>query len=104
MNSIVCVFEEFRVRLFCLVHLNMSCRYECTCCLAVFMFMRGERIVMSSAYVISFILLFGGVGMSDVHILNSVGESTPPCGTPVFIVAYFDFVLLSGANCLRPRM
>ena len=49
---------------------------------------------MSSTYVVSFIfLLFGGVGMSDVYILNSVGESTPPCGTPVFIVACFDFVL-----------
>ena len=35
-NSIVCVFEGFRIRLFCLVQLNMSCRYECTCCLAVF--------------------------------------------------------------------
>ena len=28
MNSIVCVFEGFRIRLFCLVQLNMSCRYE----------------------------------------------------------------------------
>ena len=24
----------------------------------------------------------GGVGMSDVYILNRVGERTPPCGTP----------------------
>ena len=56
---------------------------------------------MSSAYVISFILLFGGVGMSDVaiYILNSVGESAPPCGTPVFIDACFDFVLLYSVNC-----
>ena len=60
--SIVCVFEGFRIRLFCLIQLNMSCRYECTCCLAVFMFTWVERIVMSSANVISFILLFGGVG------------------------------------------
>ena len=37
-NSIVCVFEEFRIRLYCLVQFNMSCRYECTCCLVVFMF------------------------------------------------------------------
>ena len=34
-----------------------------------------------------FILLLSGVGMSDVYILKSVGESTPPCGTLVFIVA-----------------
>ena len=82
----------------------MSCRYECTCCLAVFMFAWVERIVMSSAYVISFILLFGGVGMSDVYILNSVGESTPACGTPVFYVAYFAFPFLHSVNCLRPRI
>ena len=42
--------------------------------------------------------------LSDVYILNSVGESTPPCGTPVFIVACFNFVLLYSVNCLRPRM
>ena len=80
-NSIACIFERLRITLFCLVQLSMSFRYECTCCLAVFMFLLVERIVMTSAYVISFILLFGGVGMSDVHILNSFGESTPLCGT-----------------------
>ena len=47
---------------------------------------------MSSAYVMSFVLLLGGVGISDVYILNSVDESTP-CGTLVFVVACFDFVL-----------
>ena len=102
-NSIACVFEVFRIRLFCLIQLNMSCRYECTCCLAVFMFVWVESIVMSSAYAISFILLFGDVGISDVYLLNSAAESTPPCRTPVFIVACFDFVLYS-VNFLRPRM
>ena len=51
-----------------------------------------------------FILLIGGVGMSDVYILNSVGESTSPCGTLVFIVACLDFVLSYSVNCLRPVM
>ena len=37
-NSIVCVFKGFRIRLFYLAQLNMSCRYECTFYLAVFMF------------------------------------------------------------------
>ena len=37
-NAIPCIFVGFRIRLFCLIQLNMSCRYECTCCLAVFMF------------------------------------------------------------------
>ena len=53
-----------------------------------------KRIVMSSAYVISFTLLCGSVGMSDVYILNSVGESIPPFGTPVFIVASSDLVVV----------
>ena len=33
----------------------------------------------------TFILFFGCVGKSDVHILNNVGESTSPFGTPVFL-------------------
>ena len=100
MNSIVCVFEGFSIILFCLVQLNISCRYACTCCLVVFTFSWVERIVMSSSYIISFIL-FGGVWMSDVYTLSSVGESIPPCRTPVFIVDCFDFVWL---YCFRPRM
>ena len=53
---------------------------------------------------LSFILLFGGVGMSDVYILNTVGESSPSCRTLVFIVTCFDFVLLYNVNCLRLQM
>ena len=64
-NSIVRVFEVFRNRSLCLIQLNMFFRYECTCCSAVFMFVWIERTVMSSAYITCFILLFGGVGMSD---------------------------------------
>ena len=81
----------------------MFCRYECTCCLAAFMFMWIERIAMSSAYVISFILLFGGVWMSDVYILNRAGESTSPVKL-CFYCCCFDFVLLYSVNCLRPGM
>ena len=36
--------------------------------MAVFMFVCVEILVMSSAYVISFILLFGGVGISDMYL------------------------------------
>ena len=42
---------------------------------------------MPSVYVLSFILLFGDVGMSGEYLLSNVGESNSPCGTPVFIVA-----------------
>ena len=39
-----------------------------------------------------------------MYRLNSVGESTPVCGTPVWIVACFEFVLLDSVYCLRHRM
>ena len=31
-----------------------------------------------------------GVGKSTVNMLNSVGESTSPCGTPVFVFLNAD--------------
>ena len=49
-----------------------------------------DRIVVSSAYVT--VVMFGdvGVGTSAVYMLKSVGESTPPCGTPVFVFLSVD--------------
>ena len=41
-----------------------------------------DVMVMSSSSVVSFIGAYG-VGMSYVYMLNSVGDVTPPCGTPV---------------------
>ena len=43
--------------------------------------MCGAVIVMSSAYVVS-CTESGGRGMSEVYMLKSMGERTPPCGTP----------------------
>ena len=57
---------------------------------------------MSSTYVISFIPLFGGVGMYDVYIVSSVGESTNSCGTSVFIVACCEIVLLYSTSRPAP--
>ena len=34
-------------------------------------------------YFLAALLLVCGDGMSAVYMLNSVGEMTPPCGTPV---------------------
>ena len=50
-------------------------------------------IVMSSAYVIV-CTCGGGGGESAMYMLNSVGESTPPCDTPVFMLRSEDLVLL----------
>ena len=41
-----------------------------------------EVMDMSSAYTVSVMLPFGGVGMSEVYVLKRVGERTP-WGTPV---------------------
>ena len=35
-----------------------------------------------------------GVGRSAVYMLKSVGESTPPCGTPVFVFLRCIFVVV----------
>ena len=53
-----------------------------------------ESELMSSAYVKS-LMLSGGVGMSDMYTLKSVGERTPPWGTPVLILDLFGgFVVI----------
>ena len=83
----------------------MSSRYGCTCCLAVFMFVWVEKIVISSADVISFILCLVVLGcLMCSYILNRVGESTSPCGVPVFIVACFAFVLLYSVYFASPNV
>ena len=51
-----------------------------------------ESELMSSAYVKS-LMLSGGVGMSDMYILKSVGERTPPWGTPVLIWICLEVLL-----------
>ena len=51
------------------------------------------RIVMSSAYV---------TVRSDMYMLKSVGESSSPCGTPVFMLRYKVFVFFYSVNCFRP--
>ena len=49
--------------------------------LAMFMSLCVDVMVMLSAWIVSFTGACG-VGVSDVHILKSVCDSTPPCGTP----------------------
>ena len=44
---------------------------------------------MSSAYVIVW-TFGGGVGKSAMYMLKSVGDSTPPCGTPVLVFLSLD--------------
>ena len=50
---------------------------------AMFISLCVDVMVMSSAYVVRFT---GAccVGVSDVYMLNSVGDRTPPCGAPFF--------------------
>ena len=45
--------------------------------------------VMSSVYVVRFTSACG-VGVTDMCMLNSVGDRTPPCGTPVMFLKVVD--------------
>ena len=78
--------------------------YGCTCRCAMCGFACDDRMVVSSAYVT--VVMFGdvGIGRSAVYMLKSVGESTPPCGTPVFVFLSVDLWLLYSVYCLRPLM
>ena len=89
-KSVVVVLDALRVSWFCLVQLYIFCRYGCTCCCAMCGFVCVDRMVVSSAYVT--VVMFGDAGVlrSAVYMLKSVGESTPPCGTPVFVFLSVD--------------
>lgn len=56
--------------------------------------------MISSEYV-TILTVGGDVGMSEVHILKSVGDRTPPCGTTVFICLHFEIFPLSCVYMLR---
>ena len=58
---------------------------------------------MSSAYETSFTGA-QGCGMSEVYMLNRVGERTPPCGTPVLNWRCVDVLFLKVVYALRPLM
>ena len=47
----------------------------------MFIWLCVDVMVMSSVYVVSFTGSCG-IGVSDVYMLNSVGNMTPPCGSP----------------------
>ena len=44
-----------------------------------------------------------GVGVSEVYMLKSVGESTPPCETP-FLNWRVDVLFMNVVYALRPLM
>ena len=45
-----------------------------------------------------------GVGVSDVYMLKSVGDSTPPCGTPFLNWHCIDVLFLNVVYALHPLM
>ena len=45
-----------------------------------------------------------GVGVSDVYMLKSVGDRTPPCGTPVLNWRCIDVLFLNVVYALRYLM
>ena len=71
-NRVQVVLSGFSVRLFCFVQAKTLCRYGCMHFLTALL----------PAYAMTRTGVLGG-GMSAVYMLNSVGERTPPCGTPI---------------------
>ena len=94
------VLSGLRIKLFVRVHVCILCRYDWIFSLAMFMSLCVDVMVMSSAYVVS---LTGdcGVGVSDVDILKSVGDSTPHCGTPFLNGRCVDVLFLNVLYDLR---
>ena len=56
---------------------------------------------MSSAYESSCTLV-GGSGMSDVYMLNRVGDRTLPCGMPVLSLYLGDDLPRKAVKAFRP--
>ena len=70
---------------------------------AMLMSLCVDVMVMSSAYVVSFTGTCG-VGVLDVYMLKSVGDRTPPCGTPFLNWRCVDVLFLNVVYALRPLM
>ena len=70
---------------------------------AMLMWLCVDVMVMASAYVVSFTGACG-VGVSDVYMLKSVGDSMPPCGTPLLNWRCVDVLFLNVVYALRPLM
>ena len=92
-KSVAVDLSGFRRRWFFLVQSCMSLRYGCMRLSIVAMFLCDDSVFMSSAYVSS-CTCGGGVGMSDVYMLKSVGDRTLPCGTPVLSFLCEEVALL----------
>ena len=57
--------------------------------------------VMSSAYD-TICMLPGGNGSLDMYRLKSVGDRTPPCGTPCLTFLRLDFLSRTSTYVCRP--
>ena len=67
--------------LFCVNQFSSCVIYSCTCVEHMSASVCIDIIDRSSAYEEMY-MLFGGVGMSCMYKLKSVGLKTEPCGTP----------------------
>ena len=70
---------------------------------AMLMSLCVDVMVMSSLLVVSFTGVCG-VGVSDVYMLKSVSDGTPPCGTPFLNWRCVDVLFLNVVYALRPLL
>ena len=85
------------MKLFVRVHVCISCRYDWMFALAMFMSLCVDVMMMSSVLLVPVVL-----GVSDVYMLKSVGDSTPPCGTPFLNWCCVYVLFLNVVYALRP--
>ena len=93
------MLSGLRIRLFVRVPVCVSCRYGWMFALTMFM----SLMLLWSAYVVSFTGACG-IGVSDVYMLKSVCDSTPPCGTLFLNWCCVDVLFLNVVYALRALM
>ena len=87
---------------FC-AHVCISCRYHWMFAFAMVISLCVDVMVMSSALAVKFAGA-RGVGVPDVYMLKGVGDSTPPCVTPLLNWYCVDVLFLNVVYALRPLM
>ena len=95
MKRVHVVLSGLRMRLRVCIHVCISCRYESMFGFAMFISLYGDVVTFTGAC---------GVGVSGVYMLNSVGDRTTPCGTPVLNWMCVNILFLNVVYALRPLM
>ena len=96
MKRVHVVLSGLSMRLFICVHVCISCRYDWMFAFAIFMSLGVDVVCVGCQ--------FYWRGVSDMYMLKSVGDSTPPCGTPFLNWLCVDLLFPNVVYTLQPLM